>query len=181
MRKIKPFWLLVAILIFSLVVWFAFGYYIFTRTSSIWLSLLAMLLLFCVRFSSHFYSLFKGKRLLRQALRGVQHHRFYEMDIPDKVIWLQGHLSLGEPSFKAGTAVNHNYLYIFTLLTFPKVIIQISWDDIAQIRATSPVRAMLYFKTPTEVELTVPWQSSYESHVPKSVGFQKDTNYRYKN
>ena len=134
-----------------------------------------MLLLFCVRFSTHFYWLFKCKRLLRQALRGVQHHRFYEMDIPDKVVWLEGHLSLGKPLFKADTAVNHNYLYIFTLLLFPKVIIQLAWRDIAQIRVASSVSAIIYFKTPTEIELTVPWQSSYESYVPKSIGFQKDT------
>ena len=181
MRQKKPLWLLVAIFIGSLTLWIAFGYYIFTRTSSIWWSLLAMIVLFCVRFSSHFFSLLKGKFLLSHALRGVKYNRFYEMDIPDKVIWFEGYLSFVKPLFKGDTAVNHKYLYIFTLITFPKVITQISWDEIAQIRVVSPVRAIIYFKTPTDVELTVPWKSSYEAYVPKSVGFQKDEVYRYRN
>lgn len=181
MRQKKPFWLLVTIMIASLSLWIAFGYYIFTLTSSMWWSLLAMIVLFCVRFSSHFFSLFKGKFLLAQALRGVNQNRFYEMDIPDNVIWFEGHFALGNKLFKGDTAVTSDFLYIFTLLSFPRVVIQFSWNDIAQVRVVSPVRAIIYFKTPTDVELTVPWKSSYEVFVPQSVGFQKDEVYRYKN
>ena len=140
-----------------------------------------MLALTLFRFSSHIYFFIKCRRLLGQALWGVPYNRFDEVSIPDKVIWLRGTISLNKKLFGGDTAATQDHLYIFAMAFLPREIIQLAWDDIAQIRVASPVRAIIYFKTSTEVELTVPWQSSYESHVPKSVGFQKDTNYRYEN
>tara|TARA_B100000767_G_C19259792_1_gene326724 strand:- start:48 stop:470 length:423 start_codon:yes stop_codon:yes gene_type:complete len=140
-----------------------------------------MLALTLFRFSSHIYVFIKFKRLLIQALCGVPCNRFDEVSIPDKAIWLDGTISLNERFYPGASFVTDGYMYLITMLLLPEEVIQLAWCDIAQIRVASPVRAIVYFKTSTEVELTVPWQSSYESHVPKSVGFQKDTNYRYKN
>ena len=77
--------------------------------------------------------------------------------------------------------VTDGYLYLITWLLLPRPVLQLAWSDIAQIRVASPVRAIVYFKSHTKVELTVPWQSSYEAYVPKTVGYKKDTSYRYKN
>ena len=181
MKKEKPLALALILVILQFIIWVAFGYGVFVYTQSVWLVLPAMALLFCIRFCTHIFWFLKGRRLLKQAIWGVPHNRFDEVSIPDKVTWLRGTISIYKKLFTGHTAATQDHLYIFTLLLFPKGIIQLAWDDIAQIRVASPVRAIVYFKTPTEAELTVPWQSSYESHVPKSVGFQKDTSYRYKN
>ena len=142
------------------------------------LSILALILL---RFSTHISLFIKCKRLLMQALCGVPYSRFDEVSIPDKSIWLDGTISLNKRFFQGGSSVTDDCLYLITWLLLPRPVIRLAWCDIAQIRVVSPVRAIIYFKTPTEVELTVPWQSSYETYIPKSVGFQKDEVYRHKN
>jgi len=181
MIKQKPFALVLILLILQLLILFAFGYWIFAYIESIIITMLSMLALTLIRFSSHIYAFIKCKRLLIQALFGVPYNRFDEVSIPDKAIWLDGTISFNERCYQGASSVTDGYVYIITLLLLPRPVIQLAWHDIAQIRIASPVRAIIYFKTPTEVELTVPWQSSYESHVPKAVGFQKDTSYRYTN
>lgn len=100
----------------------------------------------------------------------------------EEVSWFKGTISLKKRQFRVDMAVTANNMYLYTGLLFPKdSIVKLAWGDIAQIHVVSPVRAIIHFKSPTEVELTVPWQSSYEFYIPKTVGFQKDTSYRYKN
>ena len=181
MIKKKPFALVLILLILQLLILLAFGYWVFLYTGSIAITLLAMVALTLVRFCSHIFLFFKCRRLLKQALCGVSYSRFDEISVPDKVTWLKGTISLDKKLFGGDTAVTKDYLYIMAMAFLPREIVQFEWDSIAQIRVASPVRAIIYFKTPTEVELTVPWQSSYETYIPKSVGFQKDSSYRYKN
>ena len=170
------------LVVLQFIVWVAFGYGVFVYTQSVRLVLPAMALLFGIRFYSHFFWYLKGRRLLKLALLGVPHSTLDEISMTEKVAWFYSTMSLNKKKFGADMAVTTNYMYLYTGLLFPEdSIVKLAWDDIAQIRVASPVRAIIYFKNPTEIELTVPWQSSYESHVPKSVGFQKDTNYRYKN
>ena len=142
---------------------------------------MSIIALTLIRFSTHISMFITCKNLLMKALCGVPFNRFDEVSIPDKAIWLDGTISLNERFFQGASSVTNDCLYLITWLLLPKPVIQFAWQDISQIRVVSPVRALVYFKAPTQVELTVPWQSSYESHVPKSVGFQKDTSYRYKN
>ena len=181
MKKEKPLVFALILVTLQFIIWVAFGYGVFVYTQSLWLVLPAMLLLFCVRFCTHIFWFVKGRQLLKLALLNVPYNRFDEVSIPDKVIWLRGTMSFYKKLFTGHTAVTQDYLYIFTMVFLPREIIQVAWDDIAQIRVVSPVRATIYFNIPTEVELAVPWQPSYESYIPKTVGFQKDTSYQYKN
>lgn len=181
MVRKKPFVLLLILLVLQLIILLAFGFWVFLHTKSIAITLLAIVALTLVRFCSHIFLFFKCRRLLKRAMSGVSYNRFDEVSIPVKVTWLNGTISLNKKLFGGNTAVTQDSLYIMTMAFLPREIIQLAWDDIAQIRVASPVRAIIYFKTPTEVELTIPWKSSYEAYVPKSVGFQKDEVYRYKN
>jgi len=182
MKKEKPLALALILVILQFIIWVAFGYGVFVYTQSVWLVLPAMALLFGIRFCTHIFWFLKGRRLLKQALWGVPHSKVNEISMTEKVTWFKSTISLNKKQFRVDMAVTTNYMYLYTGLLFPEdSIVKLAWRDIAQIRVASPVRAIIYFQNPTEVELTVPWQSSYESHVPKSVGFQKDTSYRYKN
>ena len=177
-----PLALALILVILQFIIWVAFGYGVFVYTQSVWLVLTAMALLFGIRFCTHIFWFLKGKRLLKLALWGVPHSRANEVSMTEKVDWFEGTISLNKRQFRVDMAVTTNYMYLYTGLLFPEdSIVKLAWNDIAQIRVASPVRAVIYFKTPTDVELTVPWKSSYEANVPQSVGFQKDGVYRYKN
>jgi hypothetical protein len=181
MIRKKPFILIVVLLILQLLILCTFGYWVFSSTESIIITILSMLVLTTLRFSTHISLFIKCKRLLMKALCGVPYNRFDEVSIPDKATWLDGTISLNKRFFQGGSFVTDGYLYLITWLLLPRPVLQLAWSDIAQIRVASPVRAIVYFKSHTKVELTVPWQSSYEAYVPKTVGYKKDTSYRYKN
>jgi len=182
MTKEKHIALALFLVFLQFIIWIAFGYGVFVYTRSVWLVLLFMLLLFGGRFCTHIFWFLNGRRLLKKALWGLSYSQVNELSMTEDVIWSKGTISLNKRQFRAHTAVTKNFIYIYTGLLFPEdSIVKLVWCDIAQIRVASPVRAIIYFKTPTEVELTMPWKSSYEAYVPKSVGFQKDEVYRYKN
>ena len=182
MKKEKPLVLALILVTLQFIIWVAFGYGVFVYTQSLWLVLPAMVLLFCVRFCTHIFWFVKGRQLLKLALWEVPHSKVSEVSMTEEVSWFKGTISLKKRQFRVDMAVTANNMYLYTGLLFPKdSIVKLAWDDIAQIHVVSPVRATIYFNIPTEVELTVPWQSSYESYIPKTVGFQKDTSYRYKN